>query len=231
MFNQARQALDAALRDKEWTACLEQTKDYSSLPPAIILDIDETVLDNSPFQGEVAKQDKGYDEALWTAWVKLQECVAIPGALDFIKYAQSKGVTVFFITNRDHSVEEPSRKNLARLGIKFPESADTVLSKEEKDSDKSSRRAVVASSYRILLLLGDDLADFVSVANQSPTQRIETAEQNSEKWGTKWFLLPNPVYGSWDGSLYKYEYSLTRPEILKIKWDILKGFKKPLQSP
>ncbi len=131
-------------------------------------------------------------------------------------------------------MEEPSRKNLARLGIKFPESVDTVLSQKEKegwDSDKSSRRTVVASSYRILLLLGDDLADFVSVANQSPTQRIEIAEQNSDKWGTKWFLLPNPVYGSWDGSLYRFNYSLTRPEILKIKWDILKGFKKPCQSP
>ena len=121
-------------------------------------------------------------------------------SLGFIKYAQSKDVTVFFITNRDRSLEEPSRKNLARLGIKFPEAVDTVLSQKEKeawDSDKSSRRTVVASSYRILLLLGDDLADFVSVANQSPTQRVEIAEQNSDKWGTKWFLLPNPVYGSW----------------------------------
>jgi acid phosphatase len=228
-FNQAKLALEAAIKDKEWTACLEQTKDYSELPPAVVLDIDETVLDNSRFQGEIAKEDAGFDPALWAQWVNLKECEGIPGALDFIKYAQSKGVTVFFITNRDRSVEEASRDNLTRLGVQFPESVDTVLTQKEKEawssSDKSSRRAAVAASYRILLLLGDDLGDFVSAANYSPSKRIEVAELNLDKWGTKWFLIANPVYGSWDGALYNYDYSLKRPEILKLKWNLLKGFK------
>ncbi len=114
-----------------------------------------------------------------------------------------------------------NRSLLGTLGMYYGAKSDANL------TPRFSR----PSSYRILLLLGDDLADFVSAANQSPKQRIEIAEQNSDRWGTKWFLLPNPVYGSWDGSLYRFNYSLTRPEVLKIKWDILKGFKKPCQSP
>lgn len=227
-FNQAKQALDTALANKNWTACLEQSNDFSGLPPALIMDIDETVLDNSPFQGEVAKKDVGFDPHLWSAWVKLQKAEGVPGALDFIAYAQSKGVTVFFITNRDISAEDATRKNLIQLGVKIPEAPDTLLMQKEKPawstSDKSARRTAVAKTHRILLLVGDDLGDFVSVTNDSPARRIELAEQNIDKWGKGWFLLPNPAYGSWEGSIYSFNYALKRPEILKIKWDLLKGF-------
>ncbi len=229
MFNQAKQALDAALGNKDWTACLEQTNNYSQLPPAVIVDIDETVLDNSPFQGEVVKRDTGFDPQLWTEWAKLEQCKGIPGALQFVQYAQSRDVTLFFVTNRDHSVEVATRNNLIQLGVKIPESVDTILTKKEKkawsSSDKSLRRSEVAATYRILLLIGDDLGDFVSAADYSPTQRIEVAEKNADKWGKKWFLLPNPFYGSWDGSVYNYEYGLKRPAILKIKRERIRGFK------
>lgn len=93
------------------------------------------------------------------------------------------------------------------------------------DSDKSSRSAFVGKSYRIILLIGDDLGDFASAAKESQTKRIEMAEQNFDKWRSKWFLRPNPACGSWEGSLSNYDYSLKRPEVLKMKWDILKGFK------
>ena len=224
VFNQAKKALDATLADKKWTACLEQTKDFSHLPPAVIMDIDETVLDNSPFQGEVAKKDLRNDTNLWTEWVRLQRCEGIPGALDFIKYAQSKEVTVFFITNRDHSDQEATRKNLTQLGVNVPETPETVLTKKDNDSDKSLRRATVAACHRILLLIGDDLGDFVW-ANDTPAERIKISKQHSDKWGTGWFLLPNPVYGSWDGSLHNFDYKLKRTEILNKKWEHLKGFK------
>jgi acid phosphatase len=232
MFNQAKQALDLALKDKDWTGCLEQTQDYSRLPPAVILDIDETVLDNSPFQGEVAKRDAGYNQDLWTKWVNLEKCEGVPGAFNFIDYAQLNGVTVFFITNRDCSVETATRNNLARFGVKFPGSPkpgeqDTVLMQNENDwksSDKSARRAFVAATHRILLLIGDDLGDFISVAKASPDKRMEIVEPHSDKLGSKWFLLPNPAYGSWDSSLYNYQYG-ERYETLKMKWNHLKGFK------
>lgn len=229
MFNQAKQALDTGLKDKNWTAFPEQTQDYSNLPPAVILDIDETVLDNSPFQGEVAKRDAGYEKDLWTKWANMEKCDGVPGAFNFIEYAQLKGVTVFFITNRESVVEPATRSNLARLGVKFaskPE--DTVLTQDEKGwcgSDKTARRAYVAATHRILLLVGDDLGDFVSVAKASPEERLKIAEPHNDKWGVKWFLLPNPAYGSWEGSLYKFNYELKRPDILKIKWDLLKGFR------
>jgi acid phosphatase len=81
---------------------------------------------------------------------------------------------------------------------------DTVLSNNENGwtSDKSPRRAFLAAKYRILALVGDDLNDFVSVTDQTASQRLETARKNRSRWGVQWFVLPNPIYGGWDRSLY-----------------------------
>ncbi len=204
-YRQAGEALDRALRDRTWSAMPEDTVDIANRPPAVILDLDETVLDNSAFEGRLVTQRATFSPSAWDDWVREADARAVPGALDFIAQAHSKGVAILFITNRHAGQESSTRLNLEKLGVALPNDVDTVLSEGEPPfnwpSDKSSRREYLAGRFRILLLIGDDLGDFVSGARDTPEQRVRLAREHSERWGTSWFLLPNPMYGSWERAL------------------------------
>jgi 5'-nucleotidase (lipoprotein e(P4) family) len=205
IFDSAKGALDYALKDPTWTAALEQTGSIQTLPPALVVDLDETIFDNSPYWGRLVVDRIGYDFKLWSDWVARADATAVPGAVDFLKYAESKGVTVFYVTNRDANMEAATRTNLTKLGLPLPSTIDTVLMNGEKplwSSDKSSRRAFIAATHRILLLVGDDLGDFVSGANDTPEKRVALAAKYPVYWGNRWVLLPNPVAGSWESALY-----------------------------
>lgn len=194
--------LEAALKDPSWTAAIEQTADASKLPPAVVLDIDETVLDNSVFQARQVRDHSPYSAERWGQWVREARAPAVPGALEFTQYAASKGVTVFYISNRMADLEAPTRANLSALKFPLSEKPDTLLSRGERPewqpSAKGPRRAHVARDYRILLLIGDDLGDFVVNADGTPEERRTRTAPNSEWWGRRWIVLPNPTYGSWE---------------------------------
>ena len=201
-YRLAQLQLEAALKDPSWTAALEQTGDFAKLPPAVVLDIDETVLDNSYFQARQVRDRAPYSEERWGEWVREARATAIPGALAFTQYAAKNGVTVFYVSNRQAPLEEPTRKNLAALGFPLNDKIDTVLSRSERPewqaSGKGPRRQHVARDYRILLLIGDDLGDFVvNAAGTVEERRTRTAPQD-DWWGRRWIVLPNPTYGSWE---------------------------------
>ena len=201
-YRLAQRELDAALKDPSWTAALEQTGDFAKLPAAVVLDIDETVLDNSYFQARQVRDRAPYSEERWGEWVREARATAIPGALAFTQYAAKNGVAVFFVSNRQAPLEEPTRKNLAALGFPLNDKVDTVLSRSERPewqaSGKGPRRQHVARDYRILLLIGDDLGDFVvNAAGTVEERRARTAPQD-DWWGRRWIMLPNPTYGSWE---------------------------------
>jgi acid phosphatase len=223
----ARETLDLALRNKDWTAAQEQLKGYQHLPPAVILDVDRTVLDNTPFQGQLVKEGQAFTIELWEKWVSMAKALPVPGALGFVKYAESKKVEIFYVTNRTANLELATRNNLEKLGFPTKTEPDTLLMKKEKGwgSDKSSRRRHVAKKYRILLLLGDDFNDFVSGVRGkgvSLKDRTRLANQYKSHWGEKWIMLPNPVYGSWEAALYDFEYGLPHAEKLKRSYENLK---------
>ncbi len=201
-FVVAQAALDAALADSSWTAADEQTGDYGSLPPAVIVDVDETVLDNSPLEARLIRLNESYSPKSWRAWVEERRAKPLPGALEFAAYATAKGVTVFYVTNRNAEEEAATRDNLERAGFPLDSSRDVVLTRGEagSGSDKTGRRAVVASTHRILLLIGDDLGDFTS-REGSVSDRRGNVEANANRWGSRWIVLPNPMYGSWDRAL------------------------------
>ena len=160
----ATRQLDVALKDKSWSAAVEQRPNYAQLPPAIILDLDETVLDNSPYQARLVRDDSTYTGPSWEAWVLQAEAKAIAGAPAFLKYAAKRGVQIFYVSNRGAREEAATRQNLKRLGLPLQTNGDHVLMNGEQPtwtSDKTSRRAFVAASHRVLLLVGDDLNDFV----------------------------------------------------------------------
>ena len=201
-YRLAQLQLDAALADPSWTAAVEQTE--VSGPPAVVLDLDETVLDNSAFEARLAADGAPYTEDAWNRWAEERKAGAVPGALEFLRYAASRGVTPFYVTNRDHRVEGATRDVLARLGVPVSADRDVVLARHENGwdaSDKSSRRQAIAATHRILLLIGDNFEDFVSGTRTSVADRDRLLQQYDAFWGRKWIVLPNPTYGSWETAI------------------------------
>lgn len=200
----ARRALDAALADPSWAGATEENPSDPPQPPAVILDLDETAIDNTAYETRAIRAGKTYDRESWQAWVSEGAAAAVPGTAEFLAYAKSRGVTPFYITNRDYPGEEPgTRTNLQRLGYPLDPNVETLLLRGSpgfSGSDKGPRRAHVAKSYRVLLLLGDDLNDFASARDKSHAERQQILDTTKEWWGTRWFILPNPMYGSWENA-------------------------------
>lgn len=230
VYSRARTVLDAAIADPSWTAAIEQEgANVSALPPSIVMDLDETVLDNSAFQGQLVLDRTTYSPERWGRWVALAAATEVPGAVDFIKYARSRNVRVVFVTNRTLDEKPATLKNLdALLGAPTP--AGDVLTTNENGwvSDKTARRAFVARTHRILMLVGDDLNDFVSVAAaKTPADRLDLARKYSARWTDRWIMIPNPAYGSWDRIIYA---GVTGDaEVLLKKREAVKGFTPALR--
>jgi acid phosphatase len=228
-YGMAARGMELGREDSTWTAATEQEGGYHRLPLAVILDVDETVLDNTPYQARLIQDGERFGPESWAAWVGEAGARAIPGALEFTRSAAEAGVTVFYVTNRDAPLEEATRSNLERLGFPLAADVDAVLTRGERpdwSSDKSSRRRHVARRYRILLLIGDDLGDFVTVDGADPAERIALVEQNRERWGTHWIVLPNPMYGSWERSLLGFA-NLHDAEAQRLKRERLEASRPP----
>jgi acid phosphatase len=178
----------------------ELAANAGGLPPAVILDLDETALDNTPFEGRAIHKGITYDKTLWKEWTAEGAAPAVPGAAEFLAYARSRGVRPFYVTNRDLNEEAGTRRNLEALGFPLDPAVDTLLQRGEQgwQSDKTSRREYVAKTHRVLLLIGDDLNDFVNARDKSLAERDALLAQTAGEWGTRWFILPNPIYGSWE---------------------------------
>jgi len=221
VYQTASSYLGLALEDSDWTAYPEQDGDnLRSKSPAIILDVDETVLDNSPFQARMIKQNSSFDPQQWNNWAMEAQADAVPGALAFTKLAAKKGVKIFYLTNREAKVEEGTRKNLEQLGFPLSENRDNILSNNERSnwtSAKTERRAYVAQDHRIVMLFGDNLNDFILAKDISRDERHQLVKTHQKKWGRKWFIFPNPVYGSWESALHNFDDSLSPSQIDSVK--------------
>jgi acid phosphatase len=224
-YHQAKLMLNRALGNRNWTAAVEQKgTSFRSLAPAIIMDVDETILDNSPFEARLVAKGIGYDATLWQDWVAGAKAKPIPGALEFVSYAQARGVTVFYVTDRESTQKPATRSNLAKAGFPLSDRVDTLYCRGERPnwgSDKSTRRAAIATRYRILLLFGDDLNDFISGANTSVSNRHVLSKPYEDNWGVKWFVLPNAMYGSWQTALYDSVTSPDEQEMQRLKYEAL----------
>ena len=221
-FRSAKQALDNALADPSWSALPGQ--DIQGKKPAIIVDVDETVLDNTAYEARMILDGTKYPEG-WVSWGKEAAATEVPGAKDFLNYAASKDVTIFYITNRVVELKEATQNNLTKLGIPWDQTKETILMRGENNwgSDKGSRRALVAQKYRVLLMAGDNLGDFVDAKdnNLSPQKRKTIVEEYADYWGEKWFMLQNIAYGDWEGALYDFDYSLSPHEVHNTRLESL----------
>jgi acid phosphatase len=199
-YQMAAVNLDQALADLQWTAALEQTGDYMGLPPAIIVDLDQTVLDNTAYNAEMIAEGQGHSQESHTNWCRSATAPAIPGVREFLNYAVERGVTVIYNSARHEEMRDCTTRNLQTSG-----------------SAKVKHRASMCWQYRILLLVGDNLDDFVDGSMTDPAARRALASQYAGRWGREWIILPNPMFGNWESSLYEFDYSMPMGERLDRK--------------
>ena len=219
-YASAKKNIDKALEDRSWTALVNQTKNYEDLPPAIILDIDETVLDNSEHQVRSIKNGTNYPIG-WKEWVSEESASALPGVKEFLTYAKAKGIKIFYVTNRTHDLEEYTRNNVKALGLPLDNDVDVLLMKNEKGwtSDKTSRRDLIKKDYRVIQIFGDQLDDFIPLKDtaSSVNSRKELIDQYADMWGEKWYMLINPMYGEWEETLYEHCWSCFPEQSDRVK--------------
>jgi acid phosphatase len=171
--------------------------------PAVVMDLDETVLDNAGFQTVLYRDRLLYREELWDPWERdfPQEVRLVPGAKSFIEHAEAAGVTVVYISNRSTRFRDSTLRALKHNGLDMRGIDDRLLLKDDT-SDKSARRAQAAERFDVLLFFGDNLRDFseeFKVANGTTiASRKKLVDERSANWGDVWFVLPNSSYGEWE---------------------------------
>jgi acid phosphatase len=220
VYSMASDHLEPAVHDEDWSALAQS--ETRGRPTAIIVDVDETILDNTGHAARAIIARESFNVDTWHAWVREAAAPAVPGAIDYLRKAREMGITIFYVTNRFRTLEGPTRRNLEALGCPLRTDIDVMLMREERPGwgrDKTSRRDWVAKDFRVLQIVGDDLGDFVRVPQGSDHEdRIEIARGHEDQWGRQWFLLPNPVYGGWEEALQHGEHSrYVKPLDRKLK--------------
>ena len=210
-YNIARLRLDEAL------------KQPSTKPRAIITDIDETVLDNSPFAVHQALQGKDYEGTSWNEWTSKGIADTLTGSLSFFKYAADHNTEIFYISNRKESEKQGTLQNLQRYNFPFADDQHLILRKDA--SSKELRRQQIAVSHEIVLLLGDNLADFTSLFDTMKTtgERALAVQQLAAEFGKRFIVLPNANYGGWEDAVYGNTF-LTMPQKDSAVKSNLKGY-------
>ena len=232
-YTLGRFRLEQALANRSWTAAEEQTGRYRRLPPAIILDVDDTVLNTSAYQAWTVTAGTSYSGKTWDAYVKAEKDTAIPGAVDFLKYAARRGVTIFYVTNRTAGQEAPTVEEMKKLGFPMGDGkVDTFLASGEKPdwtSAKGTRRAYIAKNYRIVLLFGDNMGDFTDKYTGSVADRDAVFAQDAAHWGHDWIQIANPTYGSWQSAPFGNDYKKSADEQRKENEGALTPWSGPSQ--
>ena len=211
----ARRDLPRLLADTSWTALPGQS-DHENKPPAIILDVDETVVSNAGYQKTLATAP--YTRFRHFDWMRNNEAVPIRGARETIEAARAAGVTVFFVTNRacevfegvdgDCPAEQVTIEDLRETGVEAdPEYVLMAWEQPGWNKEKLSRREYVAETHRVIMLFGDDYGDFVPCTRAKPlppctepatrASRHAALDTYAGYWGNGWYILPNPMHGSW----------------------------------
>lgn len=232
VFRNAREKLLAAKKDPKWDALAHDDraahKDLKGLKPAIVLDIDETVLDNSPYQARLVRSGGEFNEADWAAWCKEAIARPLPGALELTKFAADHGIAVIYISNRAKDLDTATLSNLRTAGfpVAGPDSflglGTFVEDCEQVGTEKGCRRQRVASQYRVLMQFGDQIGDFVNVLGNNAEGRAKAIAPYGDWFGQRWFVLPNPTYGSWEPALFDNDYTAPREERRQKKIDSLR---------
>ena len=174
----------------------------SDKPYSIVLDLDETVLDNSPYQVQNVKDGTAFNPKDWDVWVKKAAAKAVPGAKDFLQYADQNGVQIYYISDRTTSQVDDTIKNLEKEGIPV-QGRDHLMFLEDGVKSKEGRRQAVQEKTNLVLLFGDNLVDFADFSKTSEADRDKKLDELQKEFGEKFIIFPNPMYGSWESAVYQ----------------------------
>ena len=189
-------------------------------PKAVITDIDETILDNSPYNAGLIEKGESYNKESWAKWVNEKRAEALPGALDFCNYAKEKGVEIFYVSNRSADRIDATIENMINEGFPFADKEHLYLKAET--SNKTDRRNNILENYDVILLLGDNLRDFDEIfGNRGEDFGFNIVNKNKDKFGTNFIVFPNPIYGEWEKAVYKGDFSKSDEEKRKMRVDAL----------
>ncbi len=202
-----------------WSAALEQPPGSAgALAPAVVMDLDETVIDNSRYEARIVTRLGRYDRDSFARWCEEGGAGAVPGAVEFVRAARSLGVTVLFYTAREERLRECTLRTLEALGL-GPLVPDQVFLRGA--GSKGEVRARLAARYRLVLLVGDSLEDFVDGSKADPQARLALARRHRERFGRQWIVLPNATYGHWEAAWYRFDYGAPRDAMIERKLDAL----------
>lgn len=229
IYRAAADKLGVALKEKHWDALVtdERGNPATGLPPAVVMDVDETVLDNSPYQARLVRDGKEYDEVTWDAWVAEKKAKAVPGVVEFAKAAAAKGVTILYLSNRAVHLKDATIANLKAVGMPVKDDSvflglgTVVEGCEQNGSEKNCRRRLAGEQYRVLMQFGDQLGDFVQITANTREGRAQLLEEYGDWFGERWFMLPNPTYGSWEPAVFNNDWSQPREARRQAKRDAL----------
>ncbi|BEP28109.1 5'-nucleotidase, lipoprotein e(P4) family [Helicovermis profundi] len=174
----------------------------ATMKGAVIVDADETVIDNSAFNASFVGNAGHYSSSSWGKWVNDEQALAMPGSAEFLNYAASKGYDIYYITNRKETAGllEPTMNNLKALG--FPQITKEHMMLRTAESSKEARRDMVAKDHRLVVLMGDNLNDFSNVfEKKNNAERSAEVAKLKADFGSKFIMLPNPIYGEWEPQL------------------------------
>jgi acid phosphatase len=231
VFRDAGEKLSAALKDPKWDALPKNDRKHplsAKLKPAVIVDVDETVLDNSPYQVRLVEGNKEYDEFSWSQWCREERAKPLPGALEFAQEAAKRGVTVFYLSNRAQDLNDATLENLRADGFPIATGEKAFLGLgtvvegcEQIGTEKGCRRELVGRTHRVLMQFGDQIGDFVDVLANTPDGRRDAMAPYASWIGERWFVLPNPTYGSWEPALFNNDWTQPASARRKAKLDAL----------
>ena len=182
-----------------WEKVQEHAEGLESGSWAVIMDADETVLDNSDFERRIAETGTPFEEPMWDAWVMEEAAELVPGAGEFIERVESAGGRIAIVTNRDERLCPATRRNLAELGVH-----PAVMLCETDTGEKEPRFRMVREGtasdtlppLEIVAWFGDNIGDFPDLEQSDRTGPAE----RFALFGERYFVLPNPMYGSWMGN-------------------------------
>lgn len=200
-------------------------KEPTDKPYAVTLDIDETILDNSKHAGYQIKHNETYSKENWGAWVQMADASAIAGAKEFTDYAKSKGIEVFYVSNRSEKTElDATLKNMQKLGF-VDSDKDHVLLKTDTSS-KDARWDKIRENHNLAMYCGDNLGDFPNgYDKKSNEERRAIVKKEAQFFGTKYVMLPNPTYGDFENAVYGYDFKKSPEQKLQDRLDSIKSFK------
>ena len=182
----------------------ELLKQPTDKPYSIVLDIDETVLSNIPFQVKMIKDGTAFNPKLWDEWVQKAEAKPVAGAKEFLQFADKNKVQIYYISDRTDAQVDATIKNLEAQGLPV-QGRDHLMFKKEGDKSKEGRRQEVIKHTNLVMLFGDNLVDFAEFSTKSEADRDKMFEQLKAEFGDKFIIFPNPMYGSWESAVYQGE--------------------------